>query len=90
LLAVCESAGGRIFTSDDPKNAVAAFWCKAADAPRVAEMAWRVGDIMTAGQRCGVALTAHAVVRTLSALSALIEARAAHQNRLETASEMDN
>ena len=46
LRAVCQSEGGRIFISDNPKNAVTAFWCRAADASRVAEAAWQVGDIM--------------------------------------------
>ena len=72
-------ASGRIFITDNPKGAAAAFWCRAADASRVAEAAWQVGDIMAAGQRCGVALTPHAVVlrRTAERVSKIDEVIAA-------------
>ena len=62
LRAVCQSEGGRIFISDNPKGAAVAYWCRAADASRVAETAWQTGDILAAGQQCGVGLTPHAVV----------------------------
>jgi hypothetical protein len=45
----------------------------ASDAARVAEAAWRTGDIMAAGQHCGVALTPHAIVlrRTADRMTAI-------------------
>jgi hypothetical protein len=62
LRAVCQTEGGRIFISDNPKGAAVAYWCRAADASRVAETAWQTGDILAAGQQCGVGLTPHQIV----------------------------
>ena len=57
-----QSEGGRIFVGDNPKGAAVAYWCRAADASRVAETAWQTGDILAAGQQCGVGLTPHQIV----------------------------
>jgi hypothetical protein len=70
LRAVCQSAGGRIWISDNPSGAVAAYWCRASDAGRVAEAAWHLGNIMAAGHRCGAP---HQIVlkRTAERMAAL-------------------
>jgi hypothetical protein len=83
LRAVCQSAGGRIWISDNPSGAVAAYWSRASDAGRVAEAAWHLGDIMAAGHRCGVALTPHQIVlkRTAERMAALDQEIAGYRCR---------
>ncbi len=62
LAAVAISPTGRVYASRNPAGASLAWWCRAADANRVAEAADATGDVETTAARCGVQLTPHAIV----------------------------
>jgi hypothetical protein len=60
ITAVWVSRTGKVFTSENPRHASQVFWCKHADAERVADLAQRNGDIVGAAARLSVQLTEHA------------------------------
>jgi hypothetical protein len=69
LAAVAVSLTGRVFISKNPAGASQAFWCKAADADKVATAAWNNADVMEAARRL------HIVVTPPPILAARVKAR---------------
>ena len=57
--AVCVCPRGKVFVSENPRDASLVFWCKSTDAKRVADLAQRNGDIVGAALRLQVQLTEH-------------------------------
>jgi len=78
LAAVALWAGGRITVTRNPAGARAAWWCKFADADRLAEAARADGsDILGTARRLGIVATDHAAV--------LMRVARAHEKRIEAA-----
>jgi hypothetical protein len=63
LRCICVTSSGRVYTTKNPQvGAVAAWWCRAADADAVANASWMNADVVGAANRLQVSLTPHDVV----------------------------
>jgi hypothetical protein len=75
VTAVCVSRTGKVFTSENPRDASQVFWCSSTDAERVVDLAQRNGDIVGAASRLQVQLTEHAkLIARVQERTARIEA----------------
>ena len=80
LACIAISPTSRVYVCKNPQGAVAAWWCKAADADQIANVAWTNADVPGAAHRLGLTVTPHAVVarrvgeRTAAIDSAIAEA----------------
>jgi hypothetical protein len=60
LACIAISPTGRVYVSHNPAGASLAWWCRAEDADKIADLAQATGDVPGAASRLRVQLTEHA------------------------------